>query len=273
MKLKKLTFHYYLYFLYSNAVHASSRDDTSLSQNNAAANISRDLTELSDNISELMENSGGNTKQSEAQGNTSSSKYEDIFTEEIKKEQAEANRQYDAFENESTKGLDLITYVTKELKVFWYTGQCKRNYGEKCPKDWNYKGENICSAPEGYNGQCNTVKDFSNLEIYEKKEFAWKCVAEWPCTSETLLEEDFQCPAEWVPIENNLCLAPQDYRGKCPPIMDFSRFNKSEKAELEQRCQVRWKRLEQLTKVGESLLYSIKMKLNGAIRDGIIYQI
>lgn len=105
----------------------------------------------------------------------------------------------------------------------------------------------------------------------EKEEFAWKCVAEWPCADETPLAENLQCPVEWVPIENNICLAPPGYKGICSPIMNFSKLKSYEKAEFEQKCEIRWNRSGD--KVESRTLDNSRAKLDGAIRDGVIYQI
>ncbi|SBS86992.1 CPW-WPC family protein, putative [Plasmodium malariae] len=34
-----------------------------------------------------------------------------------------------------------------------------------------------------------------------------------------------KCPFRWTHVGNNLCIAPEDYDGKCSPAMDFSNYD------------------------------------------------
>ncbi|ETW31587.1 hypothetical protein PFFCH_00971 [Plasmodium falciparum FCH/4] len=52
-----------------------------------------------------------------------------------------------------------------------------------------------------------------------------------------------KCPFRWTYIDNNLCIAPEDYIGHCSPAMDFSNYNFEMRIRWANECNVEWNTL------------------------------
>ena len=129
-----------------------------------------------------------------------------------------------------------VAYVLASVKVrkLRFIGGCRRAM-RGCPIGWAAHGD-ACAPPSDYEGWCGDV-GVVQMSASEKEDFAWKCGASWPC--EKCLTHFDGCPEGWV--ENaGLCLAPPEYDGICSPVMDFSTFSPTRRAEWSAMCSARW---------------------------------
>ncbi|CEM20047.1 unnamed protein product [Vitrella brassicaformis CCMP3155] len=124
------------------------------------------------------------------------------------------------------------------LNKYWFIGQCRRDYSPTCPLQWTDEG-GVCSPPDGYDGFCRATNLTAATPI-EKETFAWKCRAEWSCVSSPRRDWTATCPHTWTNVGGNLCIAPSNYRGICPPAMDFSSFDPETKAIFAAKCHLEW---------------------------------
>ncbi|BAM41731.1 Plasmodium falciparum CPW-WPC repeat containing protein [Theileria orientalis strain Shintoku] len=188
-------------------------------------------------------------------------KFGEVYKKELERAQKVVDKQYSKYVKGRFESLDLMEYATEQLKRFWFTGQCRRNYDQKCPKGWvEYNGS--CKAPGDYRGLCNDLKDFTGMGPEEKENFAWRCEAEWPCINgseqnlkikltEKPIFEGVECPFEWAPISETLCLAPKE--------------NTTSSGDL------RWRRASTKKLNSEKTAEQFEQnKISGIIDDGII---
>eukprot|EP00375_Theileria_parva_P001778 XP_764453.1 hypothetical protein [Theileria parva strain Muguga] len=227
-------------FIYTSGTRITPGDEES-NDKSVASSLSSDLGDLSENVNEVTEeyseDSGETGTPKEIKEKKIRKNYQKEFDKDFLDAEKVVEKQYNKYVKGTYESLDLIQFSSEHLKRFWYTGQCKRNYTLECPKSW-VKVENGCKAPENYSGDCDDLRDFSNMKPEEKEDFAWRCQVEWPCINEMPIDEGFECPFEWAPISDSLCLAPKTYDGICSPIIDMSTVDISKKAFYEWKCNV-----------------------------------
>ncbi|UKJ89974.2 hypothetical protein MACJ_003231 [Theileria orientalis] len=262
-----------------------------------ASGISEDMSKLSENVDNVVEayaeedESDDSETPEEKKKRKIDKKFADLYKKEFEKAQKVVDKQYSKYVKGRFESLDLVEYATEQLKRFWFTGQCRRNYNQKCPKGW-VEYNDSCKAPGDYRGLCNDLKDFTAMGPEEKEDFAWRCEVEWPCingseqnlkiiSTEKPIFEGVECPFEWAPISETLCLAPKTYDGICSPIMDVSNFDVAKKSLYEQKCilqkniassgDVRWRRVSTKKLNSEKTSEQFEQnKISGIIDDGII---
>ena len=127
-------------------------------------------------------------------------------------------------------------YVLASAKVrkLRFVGGCPRAM-RGCPVGWTARGD-ACAPPSDYEGWCGDV-DVAQMSASDKEAFAWKCGASWPC--EKCLADFDGCPEGWAD-NAGLCVAPPEYDGICSPVMDFSTFSATRRAEWSAMCTARW---------------------------------
>lgn len=127
-------------------------------------------------------------------------------------------------------------YVLARAKVrtLRFIGGCPRAM-RGCPIGWTAHGD-VCTPPSDYDGWCGDVA-VAQMTASDKEAFAWKCGASWPCER---CQTSFDgCPEGW--LQNaGLCVAPPEYDGMCSPVMDFSAFSATRRAEWSAMCSARW---------------------------------
>ena len=124
--------------------------------------------------------------------------------------------------------------ASAQVRKLRFVGGCPRAM-RGCPIGWTAHGD-ACAPPSNYEGLCGDV-GVAQMSASDKEDFAWKCGASWPC--EKCLTHFDGCPEGWV--ENaGLCVAPPEYDGICSPVMDFSTFSATRRAEWSAMCSARW---------------------------------
>ncbi|UKK02960.2 hypothetical protein MACK_003061 [Theileria orientalis] len=252
---KKIILGYIIIVIF--AIGISLEEDNNKSENeekSLASGISEDMGKLSENVDNVVEEYGEEDESDDSETPEEKKKrkiakrFGEVYKKEFERAQKVVDKQYSKYVKERSESLDLIEYATEQLKRFWFTGQCRRNYDQKCPKGWvEYNGS--CKAPGDYRGLCNDLKDFTGMGPDDKEDFAWRdankmehrCEVEWPCINEKPIVEGVECPFEWAPISETLCLAPKTYDGICSPIMDVSNFDVAKKSLYEQKCNLQKK--------------------------------
>eukprot|EP00917_Polyrhabdina_sp_WS-2016_P017777 GHVP01038440.1.p1 GENE.GHVP01038440.1~~GHVP01038440.1.p1 ORF type:complete len:386 (-),score=56.01 GHVP01038440.1:1846-3003(-) len=124
----------------------------------------------------------------------------------------------------------------------------------KCPVGWSevksppdtsgHVSEITCHSPAHYNGPCIEevlMKPVSFQKFSEEEKVAWasRCVVEWPCVSDCVIDKSYKCPVNWSE-ENDACVAPKTYKGPCKQTQRFS----SEIDDLpgfEAICKIKWR--------------------------------
>lgn len=121
--------------------------------------------------------------------------------------------------------------------IEWPTHQNKTVYDLKntfCPIGWKLSNiqNDVCIAPESYNGPCEKKISFSNFSNEEKYDFAKKCDVQWKSLDQKYQNYELSCPYNWrlVDKEENLCMAPPEYEGACDTIFSFKNYTKEMKA-------------------------------------------
>ncbi|KAI4837201.1 CPW-WPC family protein [Plasmodium brasilianum] len=190
---------------------------------NSNKDISQDLDELYKINEELVTNEKEDEDEDddeEEEGELGSSNFYDAAHESLEKAEEQATVDLENAEIENLLDEAILFYYN----VLRYIGKCRREYSNICPLGWKLSAydTSLCIPPETYQGQS---MDFSNSADTDKELFAWKCEVEWPCISSPKLKVMAKCPFRWTHVGNNLCIAPEDYDGKCSPAMDFSNYD------------------------------------------------
>lgn len=145
-------------------------------------------------------------------------------------------------DSESAEKLALRT--AGRLSKYWRIGLCEREYTNDCPIGWNFvettatesQGADQYCEPDpdsetSYTGSCGPAR-IKNFSAQEKENFAVKCYVEWPCKtapdrglpdSGAGTAANFPgCPQGWSTPGGLVCVAPVEYVGPCPPIVDLA---------------------------------------------------
>ncbi|SCP04971.1 CPW-WPC family protein [Plasmodium ovale] len=202
--------------------------------------ISQDLDELYKINEELITNEKED-EEDEEEEHLENTNFDDIARESLEKAEEQATVDLENAEIEGFLDEEIFRVVQERLKKLWYIGKCRRDYSNICPlggKSSAYD-TSLCIPPETYEGQCRSI-DFSKSTSTDKELFAWKCEVEWPCISSPELKVMDKCPSRWTLVGNNLCIAPEDYIGKCSPAMDFSRYDYESRIRWANECNVQW---------------------------------
>lgn len=210
-------------------------------------NISGELGELSSINQELINNEKEESEEEEDDNTDEDEEKETKKDFDEKAEQAleEAEEQgivdLENAEIDDMLDIEIFKIIQERLKKLWYIGKCRRNYSALCPLNWKRSAydENLCVPPETYEGQCRSL-DFSNTTEKEKESFAWRCEVEWPCISAPKIKPMGKCPLRWTNVGADLCIAPEDYVGQCPPAIDFSKLNFEMRVRLAIQCDFEW---------------------------------
>ena len=131
-----------------------------------------------------------------------------------------------------------VAYELVHLRVIKmkFLAGCPRDFSD-CPQSWGQSKEG-CVPPASYGGMCTTT-DLQGVPMLLKEEFAWRCKADFPCS--TPCAKDFSgCPNRWTNLGNGLCLAPSEYDGMCSVFTDFSSFSAASKGGWANRCGAPW---------------------------------
>ncbi|CEM30492.1 unnamed protein product [Vitrella brassicaformis CCMP3155] len=139
-------------------------------------------------------------------------------TEELVKEEADSRAQQ---------------LAAQLLNKYWFIGQCSRDYSPTCPLQWT-DDDGVCSPPDSYDGFCRAT-DLTAATPIDKE-----TRAEWSCVSSPRRDWEATCPQTWTNVGGTLCIAPSNYRGICPPAMDFSMFDDETKAIFAAKCRLEW---------------------------------
>ncbi|GIX61069.1 CPW-WPC domain-containing protein [Babesia caballi] len=208
-----------------------------------------------DEVAEEGDDESGHLN-SEAAQSKKSEKFEKLYGAALEKGIEEGREEYKSFEHGAVEELgmytirlnlslpsDLVGLASEHLKRFWYTGQCRRDYSLPCPNGWSQsETTKACTAPEDYEGPCESSKDFSRMDETAREDYAWRCHVSWPCINATPIDPEAVCPQEWTKLSGYICIAPAGYDGICPPIWSLHGLSVLDKSAYEQLCGVRWPR-------------------------------
>ncbi|XP_053993533.1 uncharacterized protein LOC128884279 isoform X2 [Hylaeus volcanicus] len=125
------------------------------------------------------------------------------------------------------------------LQKWWHIGQCIRDYERLCPLNWERSVEEMCVPPSDYKGPC-AATSLKRASYTVKENFSISCEVDWPCIHSTALNARYNCPKRWENPGGALCIAPNDYSGKCSPATDFTGFSIEEKSQWASICDVDW---------------------------------
>ncbi|KYO01997.1 CPW-WPC family protein [Plasmodium gaboni] len=232
----------YILFLILLRTNAYKNPRFSSLSTNSEKSISEDLNKLYKINEELVTNEREDEDEDEDdQDELQNSNFEDIAHKSLENAEEEATVDLENAEIENLLDEEIYRIVQERLKKLWYIGKCRRDYTNICPIDWNVSAydKNLCIPPEKYEGECRSI-DFSKSTHLDKELFSWKCEVEWPCISAPKLKIMDKCPFRWTYIDNNLCIAPEDYIGHCSPAMDFSNYNYEMRIRWANECNVEW---------------------------------
>ncbi|EUD68613.1 hypothetical protein C922_01012 [Plasmodium inui San Antonio 1] len=199
--------------------------------------VTKSKKELSDDLNELNklnEELISNEKEDEddededdyEKENLENSNFDDIARESLENAEGQATVDLENVEMDKILDEEIFRIIQERVKKLWYIGRCRRDYSGVCPLGWKVSAydENLCIPPEPYEGPCRSI-DFSNSTNVDKELFAWKCEVEWPCTNPPKLRVMEKCPFRWTLVGSSLCIAPEDYIGRCSPAMDFANYD------------------------------------------------
>ncbi|ANQ08924.1 Uncharacterized protein PCOAH_00033800 [Plasmodium coatneyi] len=206
--------------------------------------LSDDLSELNKLNEELISNERENEDDDEddyEEENLENSNFDDIARESLENAEGQATVDLENVEMDKLLDEEIFRIIQERLKKLWYIGSCRRDYSGVCPLGWKVSAydENLCIPPETYEGPCRSI-DFSNSTNVDKELFAWKCEVEWPCTNPPKLRVMEKCPFRWTLVGSNLCIAPEDYIGRCSPAMDFANYDYETRVRWATECNVQW---------------------------------
>jgi CPW-WPC domain-containing protein len=74
---------------------------------------------------------------------------------------------------------EVKTEVAVRCEAEWPCKVCPKRY-DTCPQRWTLD-EAKCKAPRDYDGDCETLIDFSSMSDFHKARWAARCRAVWPC--------------------------------------------------------------------------------------------
>lgn len=151
----------------------------------------------------------------------------------------EAEQQASAAEQDTLVGQVVSTLIDARLNTFVYTGMCRRNYTDACPKGWT-QSEGKCTVetidPENPNPACESLT--TDLSQTAKEEFAIKCKVQWPCAA--CMRDFSTCPVDFDLLDG-ICVPKNTYIGPCPEAIDFRKTEDPvTKARWAARCYTSW---------------------------------
>ncbi|EPR62470.1 cpw-wpc domain-containing protein [Toxoplasma gondii TgCatPRC2] len=108
-------------------------------------------------------------------------------------------------------------------------GCSARDYSLLCPDDFYDTGDGkSCKALPSYAGNCDKTQDLENATPMDKRAFAARCGANWPCREACSQEYSFLCPQGWANADGQ-CSAPHTYKGDCVRQKDFRHYDEPSK--------------------------------------------
>jgi CPW-WPC domain-containing protein len=121
-------------------------------------------------------------------------------------------------------------------------GECDADFEETCPSQWQEVAQDLCEAPDTYNGGCRRLLNTSGMTATDKRGFAVQCGTSWPCV--VLPPHNYQsiCPEGWNLQFGDVCRAPAFYSGPCAETSNFGNLSIAEKQHFEEFCNVSWPR-------------------------------
>lgn len=214
------------------------------SNNASKKNIAEELKGVNDISQQLINNDkeeGEEDEEDDDDEELEKASFDNIAHKSIENTEEEAVVDLENAEMENLLDNEIFRVIQERLKKLWYIGLCRRDYSNLCPIGWSKSAydDNLCIPPAYYEGQCRSM-DFSNSQPKDKELFAWKCEVEWPCVKSPSQKVMEKCPVRWINIGNNLCIAPEDYIGQCPPAMDFSNFSYEMRVRWAVLCNFEW---------------------------------
>lgn len=226
------------YFSVRGNVYKGMRFSTTADTN---TKISEDMKELASINEELVNNETEEDEEEDEEDAEEKGSFDEMAHKALEQAEEEGVVDLENAEMDDLLDKELFKIIQERLKKLWYIGKCRRNYSSLCPIDWKRSAydENLCIPPETYEGQCRSI-DFSNTTEEEKENFAWRCEVEWPCVSAPKLKPMGKCPLRWTNVGKDLCIAPEDYVGECPPAIDFSKFDFEMRVRLATQCNFEW---------------------------------
>ncbi|CAD2095622.1 CPW-WPC family protein [Plasmodium vinckei lentum] len=231
-----------IYLKVSNGYESPRFSSLTIKENK---DISKDMEELNAINNELIDNEkedeDDDDEESEGLGG---SDFNDLAHESLEQVEEQATIDLENSEIENILDKEIYRIIQERLKKLWYIGKCRRDYSNLCPLGWKISeyDTGLCIPPETYEGQCRSI-DFSNSKDVDKELFAWKCEVQWPCINSPKLKIMGKCPFKWTLVGNSLCIAPEDYVGKCSPAMDFSNYDYEHRARWANDCDAEWSAL------------------------------
>jgi len=117
---------------------------------------------------------------------------------------------------------------------------CERRWASSCPDGWELLADGACGAPASYRGACRRVESFTSAD--EKRNFAEKCNAPWPCIDECPNGHDYlmNCPAGWQGRDGGFCSAPAGSETRCGAFYNFAQMDIKTKQEMAKACKFAW---------------------------------
>ncbi|EDL44447.1 hypothetical protein, conserved [Plasmodium vivax] len=136
--------------------------------------------------------------------------------------------------------------MEEECGVRW---RCKSvtfetNFDDVCPLNWQQVGEHRCKAPTEYDGPCPKIANLKKYISAEgKRSVENVCLVNWPYTvTVNQYQRDYSapCPIGWSPMDNGLCLAPENYQksAKCSDEVAFAAMSSQQKDSHSTACEV-----------------------------------
>ncbi|SCN12234.1 CPW-WPC family protein, putative [Plasmodium malariae] len=175
--------------------------------------------------------------------------------EEKKKEEEKRKLQRDMQNNATEKekqnreiisqlGLSSKLVISNEIlsESLSEVKNCLRNYREKCPLNWELSKDNTdyCTAPESYIGPCGK-QIHNDVDISEKMRIEKKCFVFWKCDNNCIQDfENSTCPLDWVIMDEEYCIAPDNYVGNCLNKINFLNMSNKEKSIYSNLCDIKW---------------------------------
>ncbi|EUD67691.1 hypothetical protein C922_01877 [Plasmodium inui San Antonio 1] len=118
------------------------------------------------------------------------------------------------------------------------------NFDDMCPLNWKQIGQHRCKAPTDYDGPCPEIANLKKYKSEEgKRSIENVCLVNWPYTvtiNEYQRDYSAPCPIGWSPMDNGLCLAPENYRksAKCSDEVLFAAMSSQQKESHSIACEV-----------------------------------
>ncbi|ANQ09624.1 Uncharacterized protein PCOAH_00041970 [Plasmodium coatneyi] len=118
------------------------------------------------------------------------------------------------------------------------------NFEDVCPLNWQQIGEHRCKSPTDYDGPCPKMANLKKYKSEEgKRSIENVCLVNWPYTvTVNQYQRDYSapCPIGWSPMDNGLCLAPENYKksAKCKDEVSFATMSSEQKDSYSTACEV-----------------------------------